>query len=74
MLRVEITDVTGDWAVLSGVPGRALDSLGEDGGVGRPVAALSDGSVSYSGVDDADHPGPERPGSRCSSRVARSVR
>ncbi len=61
MLRVEITDVTGDWAVLSGVPGGVLDALGE----GRltwvdPWPEVSEGGVSYSDAGDADHPGAER--------------
>jgi folate-binding protein YgfZ len=61
MLRVEITDVTADWAVLSGVRGVVMKGLAE----GRvawqdPWPAVTTGGVGYSVVDTGDHPGAER--------------
>ena len=60
MLRVEVSDVTAEWAVLG-------EPVGRESGGGEPLAwrdpwpALAPGSVSYAAVAEADHPGAGRP-------------
>jgi len=60
MLRVEVADVTAEWAVLG-------EPVGRESGGGEPLAwrdpwpALAPGSVSYAAVAEADHPGAGRP-------------
>jgi folate-binding protein YgfZ len=71
MLRVEVADVTADWAAVGLVvpPGAALSeplaaALGVDGAPPAwqdPWPAVVPGSVSYAAVPDGEHPGTERP-------------
>lgn len=59
MLRVEITDVSADWAVLGSVvavPEWSDFTVWED-----PWPHVSAGGYSYAAVPDAEHPGLERP-------------
>ncbi|MDN4610694.1 CAF17-like 4Fe-4S cluster assembly/insertion protein YgfZ [Arthrobacter burdickii] len=60
MLRVEVTDATDAWAVLGAT--RALPELGDDVLVwDDPWPSTGSGGYAYSTVDDAGHPGRERP-------------
>ncbi|KNC19956.1 aminomethyltransferase [Arthrobacter sp. RIT-PI-e] len=60
MLRVEVTDATGAWAVLGAT--RALPELGEGRIVWEdPWPAIGAGGYAYSTVDAAAHPGVDRP-------------
>jgi hypothetical protein len=67
MLRVEVADVTADWAAVGLViaPGAAfgpaLDGADLPPAWQDPWPAVAPGSVSYSDVPPADHPGTERP-------------
>jgi hypothetical protein len=67
MLRVEVSDETAIWAVVGCVaaPGAAApDVLTVDGAPPAwqdPWPAVTPGSVSYAAVDDAEHPGADRP-------------
>ena len=59
MLRVEVADVTADWAVL-GEPVARESEPGEPLAWRDPWPALGAGSASYAAVADADHPGAGR--------------
>jgi tRNA-modifying protein YgfZ len=59
MLRVEVADVTGEWAVLGEPVGRESEP-GEPLAWRDPWPALVPGSVSYAAVAEADHPGAGR--------------
>jgi folate-binding protein YgfZ len=65
MLRVEVEDVSGSWAVLGST--RRLAALAPFGPDGRalvwedPWPHVAPGGYSYAAVDEAHHPGLERP-------------
>ncbi len=65
MLRVEVADVSGHWAVVGAAPGLA-QRLHEAAGEGAPPVwtdpwpALGATTASYAAVDEAHHPGRER--------------
>jgi folate-binding protein YgfZ len=59
MLRVEVADVTAEWAVLGEPVGRESEP-GEPLAWRDPWPALGAGSASYAAVADADHPGAGR--------------
>ena len=74
MLRVEVADVTAFWAVLGAAPDLARRLAARSGGTpdgttGEPAPpvwvdpwpALGATSASYAAVDEAEHPGRERP-------------
>ncbi len=60
MLRVEVTDASDAWAVLGAT--RAMPELADDVvGWEDPWPSVSVGGYSYATIDDAAHPGRERP-------------
>jgi tRNA-modifying protein YgfZ len=65
MLRVEVADVTGDWAVVGAGPALAERLRGSEGQSAPPFwvdpwPALGATSASYAAVDEPAHPGRER--------------
>jgi folate-binding protein YgfZ len=62
MLRVEVADVTADWAVVGAAPALAARLRVSDAPPiwADPWPALSPGAASYAAVSEEDHPGRER--------------